>query len=684
MQTASSKTIYDLKGTPLSWTWTEQALADFDSFGFVKKSTVSTLDQAAIITENTYDHYTTGKWLLGRLKTAKVTKTDYISPETVRKSEFTYNTSNGLLATETIEPGAAKAVKKSYGRDGFGNVISTAVTADGKTRSSTTSFGASSIYKGRFIRSESNQLGHTVSYVYDDVKSRLDSVTDIGGLTTSFEYDPFGTLIRTAHPDGTATGEITGWASNASVPAAAPYLGGGQIRFFRAKQTSGSFVAKVYLDSLGRELCSEGTVLRNAASTSSTRYSAIYTVTKYDSRGRKNAVSEPFAAGETPLFTSIYYDFLNRLIKTTHPDGTSDYVETFDTILLGGLQSTTYSKTRARDGKALERWEDQHGRLIQSKDPSGQVTTFGYNHDGKLLTVAINGQTLLTNVFDLFGNKTAVTEANSGSSSSIYHGFGEVTSSTNAKGQTTAFTYDSLGRPLTVWKPEGFYTTAYDGAIGNGKGKPWKTTGADGYCEEMTYDSFGRATNTRKTQFGETSYSSTSYDALGRVYGEIDAGGLGVIHQYDGNTSIPLVLKIAPGASIGAGTELWRAGTYDSHGRTLTQTLAQGVTASASYFPNTGLLDSLSAVSSSGESLQNKSCVWAAQGNLTSRTDFKAGRSESFTYDGLNRLTAATTVASSGSSAVPPPASYSYDPNGNLKTKGADCPATIKNSVGDN
>ena len=25
----------------------------------------------------------------------------------------------------------------------------------------------------------------------------------------------------------------------------------------------------------------------------------------------------------------------------------------------------------------LERWEDQHGRLVQSQDPSGQVTTFG-------------------------------------------------------------------------------------------------------------------------------------------------------------------------------------------------------------------------------------------------------------------------------------------------------------------
>ena len=432
-------------------------------------------------------------------------------------------------------------------------------------------------------------------------------------------------------------------------------------------------MVKVYLDSLGRELCTENTILRNAGTTTSTRYSTIYTVTKYDYRGRKNAVSEPFAAGETPLFTYIEYDLLNRIVRTTHPDGTADYAETFDTMLVGGTQSTIYSKTCARDGKALERWEDQHGRLVQSKDPSGQVTKFAYDYDNKLTTVSINGQTLLTNRFDLFGNKVSVTEANSGTSSSIYNGFGEVTSSTNAKGQTTEFTYDNLGRPITVSKPEGFYTTAYDGAIGNGKGKSWKTTAAEGYCEEVTYDSLGRTTATRKTQFSETSYTSASYDVLGRVYGEVDAGGLGVIHKYDGFSSIPLALEIAPGANVGAGTVLWKAGTYDSKGRTLAQTLAQGVTAGATYFAKSGLLDTLRASSPTGEELQNKSCTWASQGNLITRTDFKAARSESFTYDGLNRLTTAATVALSASSAaVPPPTSYSYDPNGNLKTKGAD------------
>lgn len=235
---------------------------------------------------------------------------DYVNPSIVRKSEFVYNTSSGLIWKEIIEPGNSKQVTKTYGRDGFGNVTSTTVVSEGITRSSSASYGTSDIYHGRSLLSETNSLGHTVRYKYDDEKSQLLSTTDVNDFTTSFSYDPFSTLVRTIHPDATETGEITGRASNASVPTAAPYLGGGQIKFFRAKQTSGSFIAKVYLDSLGRELCSQNTILRNANATGSSRYSTIHTVTKYDSRGRKNAVSQPFAAGETPLFTYIYHDFL--------------------------------------------------------------------------------------------------------------------------------------------------------------------------------------------------------------------------------------------------------------------------------------------------------------------------------------------------------------------------------------
>ncbi|MEO8617129.1 MAG: RHS repeat-associated core domain-containing protein, partial [Luteolibacter sp.] len=671
VQTGSVKTLCDLKGKEISVTITTQALADFDEYGFVKSSTVevkkSIVDSLAIskvVTTNMFTHVINPtKWYLGRLDTSTVTKSGPGKPDIIKSSSFAYHSTTGLLVTETVEPGNTLSVSKSYIHDGFGNVISTTVSASGETpRTATSGYDSA----GRFLLWQRNALNQTASNTYDTQRALLLSTTDIGGLTAQFFYDPYGTLIRTLYPNGTETGEITGWATNASLPANVSSYLSGQIKFFRAKQSSGSPSAKVYLDSLGRELCTESTVLRNAAISS---YSQVYSVTRYDARGRKDRVSDTFAAGETPQFTFIYYDFLNRVINTAHPDNTSDYVKTFDNFLLND-QPVTYSKTVNRDGKALERWEDLHGRLIQSSDPSGQTTTFFHDHEGRLLNVKIDGQTLLTNTFDLFGNKTAVNEVNSGSSSSVYNAYGEVESSTNAKGQTTDFSYDILGRPTSISKPEGTYQTYYDGAIGNGIGKAWKTTGPDGYSEEVVYDGYGRAINTRKTQFGETFTTSSTFDALGRVYSETNAGGLSVIHDYDAS-SFPVALRIAPGTQPGAGTLLWQAGTFDSKGRSLTQTLAQGVTASASYVPTTGQLSTLTGTDAYGALLQNKSCTWDSLGNLSSRSDAIAKRVESFGYDTLNRVTSASTVLGAGATttALPPPENYSYATNGNLMSK---------------
>ena len=658
VQTGSVKSLYDLTGTVVSRTTTTQNAADFDAYGFVNQSTVASLDGSTVSTANTYAHGVDAtRWHLGRLSQSTVTKSGAGKPTLAKTASFTYEAATGLLKTETVEPGSALTSTKTYTRDGFGNVVATSVSGSGITRS------GSSVYdpQGRFLLGESNPPGHTVSYNYDAQRALLLSTTDIARKTTTFGYDPHGTLVRTWHPDSTLTGESTGYYAG-ELPAAVAANVTNAIRYFRAKQSSGSPVAKVYLDAAGRELVAETTILRDAFATGAARYSKVYAVSQYDTLGRKIKISDAFGAGETPKFTLITYDVVGRVLKTTHPDGQSDQVLSFQSATLGG-QPVSYSKVQNRNGGILERWENQHGRLVQSKDPSYQTTTFNHDQEGRLLNVAIDGDTLLTNTFDLLGNKTSVNEVNSGSSSSVYNALGEVTSSINAKGQSTSFTYDTLGRPLTIAKPEGTYTTSYDNASGSGLGKPWKTTGPGGYQEIISYDDLGRPRGTTKTQFGETFTTASTYDAMGRVLTGTDAGGLTVLHEYDPSYSFPVKLSIGLG-SAGAGSVLWQAGTYDAKGRAVSQTLAQGVVASASYNATSGLPDSLNA-SQGGNDLQSKSYLWDTLGNLQSRTDGISGRVETFAYDHLNRVTQASVSGTGG----PPVANHGYDVKGNLITK---------------
>lgn len=132
----------------------------------------------------------------------------------------------------------------------------------------------------------------------------------------------------------------------------------------------------------------------------------------------------------------------------------------------------------------------------------------------------------------------------------------------------------------------------------------------------------------------------------------------------------------------GAGTVLWQAGTYDSQGRSLTQTLAQGVTTAATYDSQKGDLKTLTA-SRAGSTVQQKAYSWDNMGNLTSRTDHIAKRHETFGYDHLNRLsnTAISSMPGAVSSTVPPPQTYSYDIKGNLLTKGTSASLTYASAT---
>jgi YD repeat-containing protein len=699
VQTTAVKTQRDLNCQIKSQTTTTQNVADFDEYGFLKQSTVTSLDGTTVTTTSNYNHIVTPtNWLLGRLSSSTIIKTKG-SDSTTKTSSFTYHSTNGLLLSETIEPGNALSVTKTNTYDAFGNITANSVIGSGQTRTSSSTYDN----RGRFVINEAtvvDQLVLNVSYSYDAQRALLLSTTDINGLITRFAYDSFGTLKRTDFPDGTQSGESTGTATNTVVPAdlasipaniadelalpTADRLDRSTICYFRAKQSSGGPVSYVYLDAAGREILTSTTTLVDHKETGSARYKQIYGRTFYDARGRKIATSQPYAPGAELLYTTIQYDALDRALKTTRPNGSVEKVDCYSQVMLAG-QPVTYSCVTANGAQTLHRWEDQHGRLIQSRDESGLTTEFIHDIEGHLTSVKVGGTLLLTNTFDTLGNKTAVWEANSGTSSTTYNAFGEAISSTNARGQITSFTYDVLGRPKTITRPgnEGTYTNFYDTAGGTAaKGKPSAITGPDGYAEAIIYDNLGRPAATAKTQFGETFATATTYDALGRTRTTTDAGGLTTATFYDPLYSIPVQITIGaspPGSAPhpGIGTVLWKAGTYDISGRATSQTLANGVTLNQTFNNATGNLEDLTSkfedLTSPGnnKTYQSKSYLWDINGNLTQRvsTQYTFGSNpinpivtENFTYDNINRLSSRTI----GSNATE---NYSYSTTGNLLAK---------------
>jgi YD repeat-containing protein len=108
---------------------------------------------------------------------------------------------------------------------------------------------------------------------------------------------------------------------------------------------------------------------------------------------------------------------------------------------------------------------------------------------------------------------------------------------------------------------------------------------------------------------------------------------------------------------------LWTADSADASGNITQFTLGNGVVTTQTYDANTQRIDTIRAVNGSLV-IQDQDYGFDALGNLTSREDRKFGVTQSFCYDGLNRLKAARFIGCS--SAVN---DFTYDALGNLTTK---------------
>ncbi len=686
---------FEAHGTLLTEVTTEQT--SFDSYGFLLKSSVKALDGSETKTENTYAHFTSGQWLLGRLMSSNVTKSDPDLNSVTKTTNFAYDTSSGLLTSEVVEPDNALSLLTVYAHDSRGNVTETKTTGSGQTRTTSQGYDPN----GRFVVSETNPLG-TVHHAYDLQRALLISTTDINGRVTSYEYDSFGTQLAVHYPNGTSAADITRYAEPSELPSEVATIlsaAGTQVVWARVSQKSGQPEAVVYFDSMGREVATRTRVMTSAAPTFVNQYQFKI----YDSRGRVTAESAPFRAGDPFHLTQRFYDFLDREVQTIAPDGAVTKitevsremdVQTIDpdgagteitevSCEMDGANRPMVKITTANPkGVLLTRYTDQHGRTVKSQDASGQITVFKHDVEGRTIEVTIDNDVQLTNTYDIFGNRVAMSDLSSGSSSSTYNAFGELLSTTNAENQTISTTYDHLGRVVTVSNSEGTYTTQYRTTTPN-IGLVSQVTGPSGYLETYTYGvdthNYGLVTSST-TQFDSNDTPrtvQTIYGPLGLPVRETDAGGVVVDHDYAGGSMGSFKLRsrliFAPGLG-NVNLELSSAPTIATVGSNIqtTESLPHGITRNSLIDAASGRIVQI--VSTRGsQTLQSLSYEWDINGNLTKRTDHTKSapnNAEVFTYDNLDRLVSSKVGNQST-------VTYDYDAKGNLtNTTGGSSSAT--------
>ena len=428
------------------------------------------------------------------------------------------------------------------------------------------------------------------------------------GFTTTFDYDALERVTRTAPAVGNAVSTSYDNSGGAS---------------FQVTRSSSSVTSS--LDGFGRISATQNSV-------------GVQTDFTFDACGRRTYESYPFTS--TNIGTTSQYDGLARVKAKTNADGTTI------SYAYSGINVTITDENGHQTQQTWQAFGDPgDARLSSVTDAASQVTSYSYNAVGSLTSVAQSGTAARSWSYNSKNQLTSETQPESGAVGYGRDAVGNMISRTDAKGQTTSYTYDGNNRLTQVQSPNSLYTSTitydasdnrtlvqngvastsytYDGA--NRPTDRIDTINGHAFALSFGYDGNDWLTSIR---YGSGRLVNYSYDAEGRVASATETGGATYASQITHHPSGAIT-------SFLAGNGLTHTATYDARYRV--QSLNAGGLLTLAY-------------------------GYDSAGNVTSVSEStRSGMNQSFSYDSLDRLTAASGVWGGGG--------FAYDGRGNRLSK---------------
>ncbi len=414
---------------------------------------------------------------------------------------------------------------------------------------------------------------------------------------------------------GTAT-DTTPVAAHGSFTVGSAKVNGAQGEWFDGQADTVQVYPRALSPAEVEQYGGNGDITTNALTTTWTR----------DQRGLPTSVTDSDGA-----VTGYSYDEAGQLAVTTAPPVT--------TQAYGGPAVTARPVTATG--------YDTFGDVAETQDADGNVTSYGYDADGRQVADTLPPYTP--------PGGSPVTSA----VTTVYDGDGLVTSAADGLGNVTRYGYDQLGDQVSVTAPNGgVTTTGYDA-----DGRPLSVTGPTGAVTESTYDYLGRLKSSalveRDTGSGTADYATTySYGDTGGPTG--GGGWLSQETSPDGTLTSYAYDPAGEVTSVTNGASDVTSYAFDALGRPVKTTYPDG-TATATGYDGAGNPVSVQQLSASGTVLAATSAAYDGEGDQLSATD-ALGNSSTFTFDPTGMVTAEVQPVT-GSSGIT--TSFGYDPDGN-------------------
>ncbi len=433
-----------------------------------------------------------------------------------------------------------------------------------------------------------------------------------------------------------------------------------------------------------------------------------YSDTTYDALGRKKTVSNPYRSTSDPTYgiTTFEYDALGRVTKVIPPDGTS-LVDNTTTVYSGNCATVTDPA-----GKKRKTCTDALGRLIQVFEPNAagsliMETDYQYDVLNNLLCVHQRGTDTTPDkactdptvpaawrprkfTYNSLSQLLTANNPESGTITYTYDSDGNVLTKLDARGITTTYFYDAIHRltkktysdstpQVTYWydaqTPVGCSPTL---TPTNPVGRRTAMCDAPGW-EAWSYDTMGRVlTEKRQTNsvVKTTSYTYNLDGSLatitypsGRVItytSSAAARSLSAVDTANGINYATSALYSPPGAfsSFQNGSGIVSTFFYNSRLEPCRISVKTTGTAPTQCSDTAHLGNILDLTYDYNFSVANNGNVKQITNNLNTN------RTQSFTYDEMNRVKTALTQGTTG--ALCWGLDYSYDVYANLTTVALD------------
>jgi RHS repeat-associated protein len=385
---------------------------------------------------------------------------DNLVPSQDGSEVYIFNNSGRHLKTQDALTGALRA---QFGYDTFGYLTSitdgsgnvTVIERTGATPTSIVAPGGQrtmlSANSDGWLNSGSNPANeaHTMSYSTDGL---LLTFTNPNGNIHRFTYDVLGRLIKDEDPVGGSTTLSRTEQSNGYTVITTSALG--RSRVYQVEQLLTGEMRRTRTDSSGAKTV---TLTGTDGSEQTTSPDGDITTTKYGPDPRWGMLS--------PVASSVIVKTPAGLTRTITATRTATLANPNDLFSLTNLTDTVTD-----NGAISTRVYNGTLRLLTSTSAIGRTSTANLDAQGRVTQQQIAGIEPVTYTYDSRGLLSNITEGSGATirtANFVHNAAGDLTSASDALGQTGYIAYDSVGRVVTQTLPDSSITQYSYDAAGN-------------------------------------------------------------------------------------------------------------------------------------------------------------------------------------------------------------------------